>query len=382
MTRYINIAALTLLCSPITNFCYAAALEINKQSILPFFEQGNYAELTYIYAKPTVNGSDILGNTIDNIVKDFDYPVAAVKIAPSLNTRLALIYQKPWGMNESYQGKNLFSTPFDTTKYEFDSKNLTFLAGAKNQKDIWLYGGFAVEKIDSDFIFSSYTVTGIPFSYRLNSDSNNTSIAPIIGIGYEKPSLSLKTSLTYRGAMHHSVNNNESFQMPTEHFQMTSLSRATVTMPQSVNLDFQTGLSEKYKLIGSVNARWVNWKQYDVNPTLYSTIFGDITNGTHLTQYNNNGYAVEVALAKELSPKFAAEIRGGYDSGTGSLGSYDGMKSLALGTQYKFTPQIAIAGGIQYSWLTGGDIKKGGQTIAKVENSNAIGYGVKYHYHF
>ena len=133
--RYINIAALTLLCSPITNFCYAAALEINKQSILPFFEQGNYAELSYIYAKPTVNGSDILGNTIDNIVKDFDYPVAAVKIAPSLKTRLALIYQKPWGMNESYQGKNLFSTPFDATKYEFDSKNLTFLAGAKNQKE-------------------------------------------------------------------------------------------------------------------------------------------------------------------------------------------------------------------------------------------------------
>ena len=58
------------------------------------------------------------------------------------------------------------------------------------------------------------------------------------------------------------------------------------------------------------------------------------------------------------------------------------MKSLALGTQYKFTPQIAIAGGIQYSWLTGGDIKRGGQTIAKVDNSNAIGYGVKYHYHF
>src|SRR5690606_20538460 len=44
--------------------------------------------------------------------------------------------------------------------------------------------------------------------------------------------------------------------------------KTEVKMPQSVNFDFQTGLSEKYQLLGMVNARWVDWSNFNVAPPL------------------------------------------------------------------------------------------------------------------
>ena len=31
-----------------------------------------------------------------------------------------------------------------------------------------------------------------------------------------------------------------------------------------VNLDFQTGLSEKHQLLGMLNARWVEWTEFNI----------------------------------------------------------------------------------------------------------------------
>ena len=119
---------------------------------------------------------------------------------------------------------------------------------------------------------------------------------------------------------------------------------------------------------------------------MYQATIGSETNGEHLASYDKDAYTVEAALGHEFTPKLAAEVRVGYDSGTGqplnALGPYDAIKSLALGAQYKVTPQMTVAGGVQYNWIDGGEIKTAGQTLAKIDDSTAIGYGIKLGYHF
>ena len=54
----------------------------------------------------------------------------------------------------------------------------------------------------------------------------------------------------------------------TDKLSLPLAGKTEVKMPQSVNLDFQTGLSERYQLLGMVNARWVDWSAFNVTPPL------------------------------------------------------------------------------------------------------------------
>lgn len=95
-TIQLSIAASLL----VTATSHASGLEYSKQSILPFFEEGNYAELSYAYVDPKIEGTDVAGGVdnpaanqkINDMMDDFDIWGAAVKIAPTENTALALIY--------------------------------------------------------------------------------------------------------------------------------------------------------------------------------------------------------------------------------------------------------------------------------------------------
>lgn len=90
-SRYLLTAgSLTALCLAISS-AHAAGIEYSKQSVAPLFEPGNYAELSYAYVDPKIEGRDVAGNKIDDMMDDFDLPGAAIKIAPTPNTALAVI---------------------------------------------------------------------------------------------------------------------------------------------------------------------------------------------------------------------------------------------------------------------------------------------------
>ena len=77
----------------------------------------------------------------------------------------------------------------------------------------------------------------------------------VLGAAYEIPEIALRVALTYGSEIEHELDADENFFGP---------STTEITMPQSVNLDFQTGISPKTLLYGSV--RWVNWDGWNVSP--------------------------------------------------------------------------------------------------------------------
>ena len=217
-------------------------------------------------------------------------------------------------------------------------------------------------------------------------------------MAYEKPEIALRAALTYRAPAKYQVSGIENLLVilpvlpipgggdgvtpaPAEEG-LPLAGKTEVKMPQSVNLDFQTGLSEKYQLLGMVNARWVDWSNFSVAPPLAS-----LSTQEPLAAYKKDGYAVEVALGKQFNPKVSGEVRLGYDHGTGAplslLGPYDSIKSLGLSAQYKLTEQLSVSAGGQYMWIEGGpvDTKVDGR-VANIDDGTGYALGMKLGYHF
>lgn len=412
----------------ITSAANAAGLEYTKQSILPLFESGNYAELSYAYVDPKIEGTDVAGgldaqgnhiesgnNKIKDMMDDFDIFGAAVKIAPSENTALALIYDEPFGVDTLYPSGSEFNNSMGTTEARVDTRGLTLLGGGKINRNFWLYGGLEYQEAEGG-VQLAQNFEGDPIYYDLKIEGKSDTIIPVVGFAYEIPEIELRAALTWRGEGEHELKANESLLvnngtlnsvlgtdgptdyndipdsikgaigLPLVNFEDTNLSFKT---PQSVNLDFQTGLSEKYQLLGMVNARWVEWTKFKVAPDAITRVVGE-----PLAEYKEDAYSVELALGKQFTPKFAGEVRVGYDSGTAEplslLGPYDSIKTLALGGSYALTESLDVSAGAQYMWFEGGTaysklpVEKSltERTMAKFDDGDGYAIGVKIGYHF
>lgn len=449
-SRYLlTVGTLTALSLAISS-AHAAGIEYSKQSVAPFFEPGNYAELSYAYVDPKIEGTDAAGNKIGDMMDSFDLPGAAIKIAPTANTALAVIYEKPFGVDTEYPAGNIFSNRLGTTEARVETNGITLLGGGKISNNVWLYGGLEYQTLKgnitgaqpvglttavSQVIDQAGAIFGVPTAeayYDLVNKRNNgtisaaeaealetvnglatpvaeaptyytldfeneSTLAPVIGMAYEKPEIALRAALTYRAPAKYQVTGVENLQVilppisggdgvtpgpATDEVPLPLAGKTEVKMPQSVNLDFQTGLSEKYQLLGMVNARWVDWSNFNVAPPLAT-----FSTQEPLAAYKKDGYAVEVALGKQFNPKVSGEVRVGYDHGTGAplslLGPYDSIKSLGLSAQYKLTEQLSVAAGGQYMWFEGGpvDTKVDGR-VANIDDGTGYALGMKLGYHF
>ncbi|WP_296244026.1 MULTISPECIES: outer membrane protein transport protein [unclassified Psychrobacter] len=380
---------------------HAAGIEYSKQSVAPFFEPGNYAELSYGYVDPKIEGTDAAGNKIGDMMDSFDLPGAAIKIAPTANTALAVIYEQPFGVDTEYPAGNIFNNRMGTTEARVETNGITLLGGGKIGNNVWLYGGLEYQTLKGNItgaqpVGLATPVAEVPTYYTLDFEKENT-LVPVIGMAYEKPEIALRAALTYRAPAKYQVTGVENLQVilppiaggdgvtpgpATDEVPLPLAGKTEVKMPQSVNLDFQTGLSEKYQLLGMVNARWVDWSDFNVAPPLAT-----LSTQEPLAAYKKDGYAVEVALGKQFNPKVSGEVRVGYDHGTGAplslLGPYDSIKSLGLSAQYKLTEQLSVAAGGQYMWFEGGpvDTKVDGR-VANIDDGTGYALGMKLGYHF
>lgn len=450
-SRYLlTVGTLTALSLAISS-AHAAGIEYSKQSVAPFFEPGHYAELSYGYVNPKIEGADAAGNKIGDMMDSFDLPGAAIKIAPTASTALAVIYEKPFGVDTEYPAGNIFSNRMGTTEARVETNGITLLGGGKISNNVWLYGGLEYQTLKgnitgaqpvglttavSQVIDQAGALFGVPTTeayydlvnkqnngtitpteaatlgaineaainpvataptyYTLDFENENT-LVPVIGMAYEKPEIALRAALTYRAPAKYQVTGVENLQVilppiaggdgvtpgpATDEVPLPLAGKTEVKMPQSVNLDFQTGLSEKYQLLGMVNARWVDWSNFNVAPPLAT-----FSTQEPLAAYKKDGYAVEVALGKQFNPKVSGEVRVGYDHGTGAplslLGPYDSIKSLGLSAQYKLTEQLSVAAGGQYMWFEGGpvDTKVDGR-VANIDDGTGYALGMKLGYHF
>lgn len=269
------------------------------------------------------------------------------------------------------------------TNVEIRTHNATLLLGAKfgANRNFQVYGGPAAQRLTGEVHLrgTAYqAATG--YDARISPDTKTGWVA---GVAYSKPEIALKAALTYRSAIEHSSEISEVF--PALGAAGVTTRDFSVTLPESYNFDFQTGVNPTTLLTAKV--RYVPWSQFSIDPPTYGDATALRNNGVPLSivSYDKDQWSGEIGLGKKINDKLSLAGNVGYDSGAGnpvsSLGPVKGYYSVGLGAKYNVTPEWSVSLGGKY--LKFGDaeaVLPNGAKVAEFEKNDGYIAGLKLAY--
>lgn len=390
---------------------FAAALDRSGQSIAPFLQPGNYFEAGISVLDPDVSGKDTSQNDTGDMANYYYSPNAALKLQATEHFSIGLIYDQPYGANAQYSGKNNFvenrPVPFKGgTSVTVDTEDLNLILGYQPNQNWNIYAGAVYQTLNSTVLLrgTSYSAYN-GYDFKTGRDE---AVGWLVGVAYQIPEIALKTSLTYRAKITHEMNAYEkhgaagmtgsaAFDAALNNINNTQGNLTEITTPQSVNLDFQTGIMAN--TVAFANLRWVNWKDFSIRPYKFgaASVLAPVVNktgkkdGFDLVAYTEDQYSINAGVGRKINDHWAGNVSVGWDSGAGNpvttLGPTEGYWNVGVGVQYSPAPNYFIAGGVKYLWLGDAKAQSGSQFntsgyVAEFEDNNAIAYGFKIGYKF
>ena len=390
-----------------TTAVFAGGLDRSSQSIQAFLQPGNYAEAGISALDPDVKGKSSvrsLGNSfngekIDDMAEDYYFVNTAIKVQATDKISLGLIYDQPYGADASYSTNgplSSFSAAGEGTKVEVKTQNITALIGYQPNENWNLYAGPVWQTVEADIslrgaaYISPLDPTKALSGYNIKIDEKEA-YGWLAGFAYSIPEIALKASVTYRSEIKHKATGTESFTfaqsttlapgftVPAGTTVPMSNERVDAITPQSVNLDFQSGVAQN--TIAFANIRWVHWDQFAVTP-----VFLKANSGNNLIDYSDDQWSANIGVGHKFNDKWSASTSVGWDSGAGNpvttLGPTEGYWSLGLGAQYSPAANYFIQAGVKHLWLGDATAQTGGNPVGEFEDNNAWAYGMKIGYRF
>lgn len=263
------------------------------------------------------------------------------------------------------------------TSVDIRTNNLTGLVGVKlgENRNFQVYAGPAAQRLKGEV-----HLRGTAYQQATGYDakiSPDTQIGWVAGVSYAKPEIALKAALTYRSAIEHDTDIAEVFPalgatngVKTQNFK--------VTLPESYNFDFQTGVNPTTLLTAKV--RYVPWGKFDIQPTLFTQ-----TSSLPIISYSKDQWSGELGLGKKINDKLSLAGNIGYDSGAGnpatSLGPIKGYYSVGLGAKYNVTPEWSVSLGGKYLKFGDADAAlSSGVKVGEFEKNDGYIAGLKLAY--
>ncbi|MCO8041936.1 outer membrane protein transport protein [Acinetobacter bohemicus] len=389
-----------------TSVVFAAGLDRSGQSISAFLQPGNYAEAGISILDPEVKGKDTNGNKTGDMAGDYYFPNAALKIQATDHFSVGLIYDQPFGADAEYSGNNRFvenpPVPFQGgTSVTVDTQNLNLLFGYQPNENWNLYAGAVYQTVDGTVLLRGETYSAFNgYDFRTGEDE---SVGWLAGVAYQIPEIALKASVTYRAEIEHKMNASENFGStaiqdnplnPVISMITRTNSETKLTTPQSLNIDFQTGIMTN--TVAFANLRWVDWSKFKVQPYQFgklsqylgqNNLVPNKPNGFNLIDYKEDQISATVGVGRKFTDHWAANVSVGWDSGAGNpvttLGPTDGYWNVGTGVRFSPATNYFIGAGVKYFWLGDADAVTGAHTPAGIFSDNhAIAYGLNMGYSF
>lgn len=386
---------------------FAAALDRSGQSISAFLQPGNYFEAGISVLDPTVSGTaNANGSTLADMGDDYYFPSAALKLQVTDHFSFGLLYDQPFGADATYSltdpalsvtGEGLFRNTTESTAVQVKSQNISMIFGFQPTENWNIYGGGVYQTVKGDvqlrgLAYGSTTALG---QYNANMKEDGAA-GWLAGFAYQIPEIALKASATYRSKIKHDAATNEYGTSAVLRGNFNTVSSTEIETPQSVNLDFQSGIMAD--TVAFANVRWVNWEDFSIRPSTFGAAANTIgllgqgpIGGFDLVGYTDDQWSATVGVGRKLSEQWAGNVSVGWDSGAGNpvstLGPTEGYWNVGLGMQFSPTPATFIAGGVKYFWLGDADAQPASMfgtssSVAKFEDNHAIAYGLKMGYRF
>ena len=327
-----------------TAMVQAGGIERTSQSVDIIFEEGSFAEVSLSFASPSVSGID--PTVADTGIMSPDYQSFAGGYKTDIGDKigLAVIFDQPFGSLAEYTAGFYVGTKADLT-----TSAITVIGSYDVTDRIVVFGGGTYQSMSA--------TADIPFvaGYSIVADSGS-GFGYIAGAAYHIPDIALRVALTYRSEV---TSTHDTLEFGA------IASTMDVTTPQSVNLEFQTGINPKTLVFGSV--RWVDWSEFDLTPDNYP--LGSIVD------YDDDRIAYNLGVGRKLSDTLSAAVTVGYEANLGGdptpLAPTDGFFSVGAGVTYTMG-NTKISGGAKYIWL--GDSSG---PAGAFEDNSALGFGIK-----
>ncbi|MGB3246233.1 MAG: outer membrane protein transport protein [Sulfitobacter sp.] len=363
-------AILALLGSTAT--AQAGGIDRSGQSIVALFEQGRYAEFSLGSISPSTSGSAVAtlgGFGSGDLTPSYLQFGAAYKADINEQLSYAIIYDQPFGADVDYPaGTGYFA---QGSKAEFESHALTGLLRYKMPNNFSVHGGIRFQSVTASATVPFVTGAVGPFAgapYNVNGD-REWGIGYVAGVAYEKPEIALRVSLTYSSKIKYDVDTVENSVRGGPNSSVTE-----IETPQSLNLEFQTGIAADTLLFGGV--RWTEYSDFKIVPADYAAI-----TGVPLLSYDNDVFTYSLGVGRKLNDTWSVSASVGYEKSQGgfaaNLGPTDGNKSLALAAVYS-KGNMKVTTGIRYVNI--GDAQTaipGAAPAANFNGNDAVAVGVK-----
>jgi long-chain fatty acid transport protein len=388
--------AMILATVPMTG-AFAAAMDRSGQSIAAFLQPGNYFEAGISVLDADVSGtsSAALGNqATGDMASSYYFPSAALKVQATENISVGLLYDQPFGAKVEYPAPSLGLTPFsfggEGTSAEVTTENLTFLFGFQPNQNWNFYAGPVIQTAEGEVSLRGFSYGGpAAFGSYDATMKKDTELGWIAGLAYQIPEIALKASLTYRSEVKHELQATETVGYGATNLALNPAftpGKTSVTTPQSVNLDFQTGVMAD--TVAFANVRWVNWEDFSIRPNY----FGQAADarglvGANLLDYSDDQISATLGVGRKFNEKWAGNVSVGWDSGAGNpvstFGPTEGYWNVGLGLQFSPATNYFIAGGVKYFMLGDATAKTAAvNNVGTFEDNDAWGYGLKMGYRF
>jgi long-chain fatty acid transport protein len=349
---------------------YAGGIDRSGQGVGLLFEPGRVVELSFGTVNPSVDGTDIAGAATGNVAGN--YTQASVSFKYDVNDKLSfgLTIDQPFGANIEYDAA---SPVLGGTIANASSEAITGLMRYKINDNFSVHGGVRAQRASATITLSGLAYGGLN-GYRVDLGSD-TAPGYIVGAAYERTDIAMRIALTYNSAIKHEFDTQETLNGAP----IAAPGVTEVKTPQSVNLDFQSGIAPGTLLFGQI--RWADWSNFQVEPAAFSALAGGglidlddtITYTLGIGRRFNDNWAGSVSIQYEKEG----------DDLVSPLAPTNGRIGVSLAAIYTMD-NMKITGGINYTKVGDAQPETGTPDTARanMEDNSSLGVGIKIAYTF
>jgi long-subunit fatty acid transport protein len=331
---------------------FAGGIERSSQSVGALFKPGEYLEFSFGGFSPSVSG--VFGGAVPSGDMAPSYTTYSFTYKRPLNDQvdLAIILDQPVGANVAYPA-SAAPYPFFGAKATIESTAVTGLLKYRFPSNFSVYGGLRIESVDASLSLPS---GGGPYALAVD---RQTDLGYVVGAAYERPDIALRVALTYNSAITHTFKDNSSTPFDVE-------------IPESVNLEFQSGVAKDTLVFGSI--KWREWTSFNISPPEYPA--------NPLADGKSDVVTYSLGVGRRFNDKWSGAVILGYEKddglAVGNLAPTNGYKSIAIAATYK-VDNIEITGALSYYDIGDATTTSIG---AQFKGNTGIGAGIRVGYSF
>ena len=343
----------------------SADISRTDQSMRVLFEDvgpsGNYVELSFGRVSPEANTPGI-----DNPLGD--YTQAGFSYLHRFNEQfsVALIYDQPFGASVEYPAASIFN-----------GGNATVETDAATIVGRYEFGnGFSAHAGIRALSAEGSILTGVNGQFANLTGDSDLGFGGLVGVAYERPDIALRVALTYHSSIDVEFTATETVILPPG---APTTQVFDVEFPESINLEFQTGIAQNTLLFGSVRHQF--WDGFNL------TVPGSATgSAAQYVNFTSDTTTYTIGIGRRLNENWSGSISythrtdGTIPSDT-ALSPTTGLDTITLAGQYEFD-NMSISGGITYGMPGDQTVIGPGPTTVNFTDNEVFGIGLRVGFRF